>query len=214
MNETATYADVFNRAFAHEPEFLAFLDSMQARSHWDRQPTRELEVIALDEHDPLTRTLRRQYAHQGAGGRAGRHDGTHPPAAESTGRTDAGAQLRDQNDFGPRTHQRLCPEPAEQTAPGRDPQPLPEHCPRRRAAVVLGRESFGCPRRRCQRLCRAGDPRTVRTYRPLPEPALPRLHLCRRFFRPCDGHGGLGADRPGQIDRDLPQRSGPPRFVG
>lgn len=68
MNETATYADVFNRAFAHEPEFLAFLDSMQARSHWDRQPTRELEVIALDEHDPLTRTLRRQYAHQGLEG--------------------------------------------------------------------------------------------------------------------------------------------------
>ena len=78
----------------------------------------------------------------GAGGRAGRHDGTHPPAAESTGRTDAGAQLRDQNDFGPRTHQRLCPEPAEQTAPGRDPQPLPEHCPRRRAAVVLGTGKF------------------------------------------------------------------------
>lgn len=68
MNETATYADVFNRAFAHEPEFLAFLSSMQARSHWDRQPTHELEVIARDEHDPLTRTLRRQYAHQGLEG--------------------------------------------------------------------------------------------------------------------------------------------------
>lgn len=68
MNETTTYADAFARAFAREPEFLTFLHTMQGRSRWERQPTRELEVIALDEHDPLTRTLRRQYEHQGLAG--------------------------------------------------------------------------------------------------------------------------------------------------
>lgn len=54
MNETMTYADAFTRAFAREPEFLSFLHTMQDRSRWERQPARELEIIALDEHDPLT----------------------------------------------------------------------------------------------------------------------------------------------------------------
>lgn len=68
MNATMTYADAFSQAFAHESEFLTFLQSIQARSHWERQPARELSVIALDEEAPLTRTLRRQYEHLGTEG--------------------------------------------------------------------------------------------------------------------------------------------------
>lgn len=38
MNETMTYADAFTRAFACEPEFLTFLQTMQDRSRRERQP--------------------------------------------------------------------------------------------------------------------------------------------------------------------------------
>ena len=38
MNETMTYADAFTRAFAREPEFLTFLQTMQDRSRRERQP--------------------------------------------------------------------------------------------------------------------------------------------------------------------------------
>lgn len=68
MNETMTYADAFTRAFAHELDFLSSLQTMQDHSRWERQPTRESEVIAPDEYDPITRTLHRQYAHQGLEG--------------------------------------------------------------------------------------------------------------------------------------------------
>lgn len=68
MNATMTYADAFNQAFAHESEFLTFLQNIQARSRWKRQPARELTVIALEEGDPLTQTLHRQYEHLGLEG--------------------------------------------------------------------------------------------------------------------------------------------------
>lgn len=68
MNATTTYADAFHQAFANEPDFLTFLQDIQARSRWKRQPARELAVIALEEEDPLTRTLHRQYEHMGMEG--------------------------------------------------------------------------------------------------------------------------------------------------
>lgn len=63
-----TYADAFHQTFAHESDFLNFLKDIQSRSHWDRHPAHDLEIIALDEGDPLTQALHRQYEHLGTEG--------------------------------------------------------------------------------------------------------------------------------------------------
>lgn len=68
MNATMTYADAFHHTFAHESDFLNFLKDIQSRSHWDRHPAHDLEIIALDEGDPLTQALHRQYEHLGTEG--------------------------------------------------------------------------------------------------------------------------------------------------
>lgn len=68
MNDIMTYADGFQQSFAQEPAFLDFLQRIQERSRWDRHKANALQVIALDQGDPLTQTLRRQYAYDGREG--------------------------------------------------------------------------------------------------------------------------------------------------
>ena len=61
MNDTMTYADSFAKSFAMQSDFLAFLREMDNRSHWKREAANSLQLVALQENDPLTRMLRSQY---------------------------------------------------------------------------------------------------------------------------------------------------------
>ena len=68
MNASTTYADTFYQAFAKQTEFLSFLERIDSSSRWVRQKVSDLRVIALAKDDPLTQTLRRQYAYSGQEG--------------------------------------------------------------------------------------------------------------------------------------------------
>ena len=64
MNDTMTYADSFAKSFAMQSDFLAFLREMDNRSHWKREAANSLQLVALQENDPLTRMLRSQYGEE------------------------------------------------------------------------------------------------------------------------------------------------------
>ena len=64
MNDTMTYADSFAKSFAMQSDFLAFLREMDNRSHWKREAANSLQLVDLQENDPLTRMLRSQYGEE------------------------------------------------------------------------------------------------------------------------------------------------------
>lgn len=68
MNDTLAYADAFSRAFAHEPEFLGFLRDINKNSGWSRRQANSLRVVAMEDNDPLTTALRKQYSMVGEEG--------------------------------------------------------------------------------------------------------------------------------------------------
>lgn len=68
MNDTLIYQDTFCQSFSHETDFMHFLEDVESHSFWKRHEAKDLRVVAMEHGEPLTESLKKQYAYQGADG--------------------------------------------------------------------------------------------------------------------------------------------------
>lgn len=68
MNETLTYQDAFSQSFSRESDLMSFLQDVDNHSFWKRHESKDLRVVAMQEGDALTESLKKQYAYQGEDG--------------------------------------------------------------------------------------------------------------------------------------------------
>ncbi len=65
MNDTLTYQDTFCQSFSSEPAFMHFLTNVDDHSFWKRHEAKDLRVVAMQEGEPLTESLKKQYEYLG-----------------------------------------------------------------------------------------------------------------------------------------------------
>ena len=68
MNETRTYQDAFVCSFSRESELMLFLEAVDEHSFWQRHDAKDLRVVAMEEGEALTESLKKQYAYEGEDG--------------------------------------------------------------------------------------------------------------------------------------------------